>query len=76
MGQVFIDPFIKVFDLRMMQMLHPISFPLGAFSLKFHPKFSSTVIIVSQSGAFQLCDAQGTLGVVQNYHVCFSLAPL
>jgi hypothetical protein len=74
MGQVLIDSFIRVFDLRMMQMLRPIAFPPGAFSLKFHPKFSSTLIIVSQSGAFQLCDAQGTLGLVQNYHVCFSLA--
>lgn len=69
MGQVFFDPFVRVFDLRMMQMLPPISFPFGTIALKFHPKFSSTLIIVSQTGVFQLCDVQGSLDTIQNYHV-------
>jgi PAB-dependent poly(A)-specific ribonuclease subunit 2 len=69
MGQSYLDSYIKVFDLRMMRILRPLNFPPGALLLKFHPKFSSTLIIVSQAGQFQLCDAQGDLSSLQNYQM-------
>lgn len=51
------DPQIKIFDLRMNQLLNPIQIKPGAFMLKFHPKLSGTLIVLSQ-GFFQFCDMQ------------------
>lgn len=60
------DPYIKVFDVRMMRELTPISVPTGAQSVKFIPGFSATMAVVSYNGQLQLLDAEA--GAVQNYH--------
>ncbi len=70
-GYPVLDPVVKVYDVRTMRPLSPIAFPPGALFLKFHPKFSSSLFIVSQNGQLQLCEAQGDLTNVQMYHVCF-----
>jgi PAB-dependent poly(A)-specific ribonuclease subunit 2 len=50
-----------------MRQLSPIQFPPGAFLIKFHPKFSSTLAITSQTGQFLWTDVQGELGPI-HYH--------
>lgn len=52
-----VDPLVKVYDIRMaIRSLAPIPFPSGPVFLKMHPRLSTTVFIVSQSGQFQVCD--------------------
>jgi hypothetical protein len=48
---------------------HVPAFPPGAFLLKFHPKFSSSLFIVSQNGQIQICEAQGDPTSLQMYQV-------
>jgi PAB-dependent poly(A)-specific ribonuclease subunit 2 len=55
-GQMFVDSMLRVYDLRTYRQLTPISFPAGACFLQFMPKLSSTLMIASQSGQFQLID--------------------
>ncbi len=52
----FVDPFVKVYDLRMMRPTAPIPFSSGPYLAKFHPTFPSSVVIVSQTGQFQIYD--------------------
>lgn len=58
MGNVFVDPFVKVIDTRTMRVLLPLSVPTGPYFTRFHPKFSSTIVVVSQQGRYELCDVQ------------------
>lgn len=52
-----VDPLVKVYDIRMsIRALAPIPFPSGPIFLRMHPRLSTTVFIVSQSGQFQVCD--------------------
>ena len=60
-----LDPLVRLHDLRTMRPLPPITFPPGAFLLKFHPKFTSSLFIISQSGQLQFCEAQGDLTNIQ-----------
>ena len=63
------DPQVKVFDLRMQQFMNPIQIKTGAFMLKYHPKLSSTLFVVSQ-GFFQICDTQaGSIEIPQCFQV-------
>ncbi|GAB5593792.1 poly(A)-specific ribonuclease [Umbelopsis nana] len=56
-GSLMVDPLVKVYDIRMaIRSLAPIPFPSGPVFLKMHPRLSTTVFIVSQSGQFQVCD--------------------
>src|SRR3990167_9239868 len=72
-GKLFIDPFVKVYDIRTYRQLSPIPFPAGAFMLKFHPKFSSTLLIASQTGQFQLSDIQADISKPSRYYQVFFL---
>ena len=56
------DPFVKVYDVRMMRALLPVAFPAGPTLLRFHPKLSSTAIVTSQTGLFQVIDITVTSG--------------
>jgi len=58
MGNVFVDPLVKVIDTRTMRVLLPLSVPTGPYFVRFHPKFSSTIVVVSQQGRYELCDVQ------------------
>lgn len=54
----------QVFDVRMgARMLASVPFAPGPALLRFHPRFSSTLLLGSASGAFTLADAQGMSGV-------------
>jgi PAB-dependent poly(A)-specific ribonuclease subunit 2 len=57
-----VDPFVKVYDIRMMRPLLPVAFPNGPALLRFHPKLSATAIVTSQSGLFQVIDISVTSG--------------
>ncbi|KAL0035268.1 hypothetical protein WJX79_009470 [Trebouxia sp. C0005] len=61
LGQVALDNMVKVFDLRSApRLLNTVPFRPGSSLLRFHPKFSSTLLIGSQAGIFTLSDIQGT----------------
>ncbi|ORX52131.1 hypothetical protein BCR36DRAFT_582638 [Piromyces finnis] len=49
-GNMALDPMIKLFDIRTMKSLDPISLENGPSFLKFHPKYSSMLTSISQSG--------------------------
>ncbi len=56
-------PNAQVFDVRMgARMLASVPFAPGPAMLRFHPRFSSTLLLASASGAFTLADAQGMSG--------------
>ncbi|KAL7275645.1 poly(A)-specific ribonuclease [Rhizina undulata] len=55
-GNYHLDPFVKVYDLRMYRALPPIGFPSGAAFVRMHPKLTSAAIIASQAGQFQVID--------------------
>lgn len=51
---------MQVYDLRLApRMTASIPFPAGPSLLRFHPKFSSTILIASSSGTFTLADTSG-----------------
>lgn len=52
---------MQVFDLRSApRLLNTVPFRPGPSLLRFHPKFSSTLLIGSEAGIFTLSDIQGT----------------
>lgn len=57
------------FSCRVCRVATSPAFPPGAFLLKFHPKFSSSLFIVSQNGQIQICEAQGDPTSLQMYQV-------
>lgn len=69
-GSVYCDPLVKVFDVRQAgRALTHLPFPPGPTRLRFHPKFSSTLIVIAASGAVMLTDVQGGGGNFKNYQV-------
>jgi PAB-dependent poly(A)-specific ribonuclease subunit 2 len=69
-GSVYCDPLVKVFDVRQAgRALTHLPFPPGPTRLRFHPKFSSTLIVMAASGAVMLTDVQGGGGNFKNYQV-------
>ncbi|KAL0035726.1 hypothetical protein WJX77_000104 [Trebouxia sp. C0004] len=61
LGQVALDNMVKVYDLRSVpRLLNTVPFRPGPSLVRFHPKFSSTLLIGSQAGIFTLSDIQGT----------------
>lgn len=51
---------MQVYDLRSApRMTASVPFPAGPSLLRFHPKFSSTILITSSSGTFTLADTSG-----------------
>ena len=56
-NSLVIDPLVKVYDVRMAaRSLAPIPFPSGPMFLRMHPTLSTTCLVASQSGQFQMCD--------------------
>lgn len=51
------------------RMLATLPFTAGPANLRFHPLFSSTVLVASTSGLFSLVDAQGGGRYLQSYQV-------
>lgn len=50
------DTMAKVFDLKSMKQLPPISFQAGAAFVQIHPKMSTTSVIGSRNGQLQIVD--------------------
>ncbi|KAH8009972.1 hypothetical protein HPB51_023028 [Rhipicephalus microplus] len=55
-GTITVDPFIKVYDLRVMRAVAPIQMMFPPTLLRFVPAFTSRLFVVSQAGQFQLVD--------------------
>lgn len=55
-GPPVADYFAKVYDLRSMTALPPLSFQAGASFVQLHPKMSTTSIIASHRGQVQVTD--------------------
>lgn len=55
-GVPVIDPLVKVYDVRAMRPLPPISFPSLPAFVKVHPRNSSHVVIASAQGQIQISD--------------------
>ncbi|KAK9843491.1 hypothetical protein WJX81_005692 [Elliptochloris bilobata] len=59
-GAVVADTYVKVFDLRATpRLLSSLPFGAGPSMLRFHPKFSATLLIAGTQGVFVLADASG-----------------
>ncbi|BDA40432.1 probable PAN2-PAN3 deadenylation complex catalytic subunit pan2 [Coccomyxa sp. Obi] len=59
-GMVVAENYVKVYDLRSApRMTASVPFPAGPSLLRFHPKFSSTILIASSLGSFTLADTSG-----------------
>ncbi|KAH9813591.1 PAB-dependent poly(A)-specific ribonuclease subunit [Melampsora americana] len=50
------DPLVKVFDVRALRPLPPITFPSIPSLIRFHPRMSSTLFIASSLGQLQILD--------------------
>ncbi|XP_049849358.1 PAN2-PAN3 deadenylation complex catalytic subunit Pan2-like [Schistocerca gregaria] len=68
MDRQYPDPLIKLYDLRTMRSFVPINFTPGASWVKFHPKFDSTLAIVSPFGHLQLYSTRN-FSVLQNFQL-------
>lgn len=55
-GPPLLDHLAKVYDLRRLEQLAPISFPSGAAYVQIHPKMSTTSLLASQLGHLQIVD--------------------
>lgn len=61
-GSLIMDPLVKVYDIRMaVRTLAPIPFPSGPMFLKMHPTLSTTCLVASQTGQFQMCDVSSLI---------------
>lgn len=50
-GQVVVDPFVKVVDVRVgARVLNVLQFPAGPVGVTFNPKYSSSVLLTSANG--------------------------
>ncbi|RVD88607.1 uncharacterized protein DFL_002785 [Arthrobotrys flagrans] len=76
-----LDPLVNIYDLRTFRSLPPVPFPAGAAFCRMHPKMSTTGIIASQTGQFQIIDIANPNVVnlrqanVSNYISSLELAP-
>ncbi|EPS41531.1 hypothetical protein H072_4574 [Dactylellina haptotyla CBS 200.50] len=76
-----LDPLLNIYDLRTFRSLPPVPFPAGAAFCRMHPKMSTTGIVASQTGQFQIIDIANPNVVnlrqanVANYISSLELAP-
>lgn len=61
--RISLEPSVRVFDVRMgLRMVTSLPFTAGPTLLRFHPSFSSGLLIGSASGIFTLTEATGLAG--------------
>jgi PAB-dependent poly(A)-specific ribonuclease subunit 2 len=80
-GQM-LDPLAKVFDLKTLMPLPPVSFHAGAAFVRMHPRMLTTAIIASQSGQLQLVDIMNSsmvtvrqISLLDSYLLNMDIAP-
>ncbi|XP_023932627.1 PAN2-PAN3 deadenylation complex catalytic subunit PAN2-like [Lingula anatina] len=56
MGNMAVDRFLKVYDLRMLRAVTPIQLMIDPMFLRFMPTYSTRIAVISQAGQFQLTD--------------------
>lgn len=56
LGNLSVDRFLMVYDLRVMRAVAPIQLMLDPLLLRFVPTFTSRIAVVSQTGQFQLVE--------------------
>jgi PAB-dependent poly(A)-specific ribonuclease subunit 2 len=60
-GHPLPDPLVRLYDIRTLRPLPPVSFPAGPGFVRLHPSDSSKLIIASQQGMLQTYDmSQGS----------------
>ncbi|MBW0476095.1 hypothetical protein O181_015810 [Austropuccinia psidii MF-1] len=63
------DPLVKVFDIRALKPLPPITFPSIPAHLRFHPRMPSTLFITSSIGQLQILDLANPLPTSSFYQL-------
>jgi len=66
-----IDPTVRVYDVRTFRPLTPITFPMGGgpISVCFLPNFTSTIVLCSYNGVWQLVDAENGIPAREAYQL-------
>ena len=59
-GNPSLDTIAKVYDLKRLEQLAPISFPAGAAFVQVHPKLATTSVVASQNGQVHIADIANT----------------
>ncbi|XP_055936356.1 PAN2-PAN3 deadenylation complex catalytic subunit PAN2-like [Argiope bruennichi] len=59
-GELSVDQFLKVYDLRVMKSMSPIPMMFPPLLLRFVPAYSSRLCVVSQTGQFQMVDTDNS----------------
>ncbi|XP_070565894.1 PAN2-PAN3 deadenylation complex catalytic subunit PAN2-like [Ptychodera flava] len=59
LGNLAIDRFLKVYDMRTMRALPPLQLPIEPLFLRYVPTYTSRLAVVTQHGQFQLLDPCG-----------------
>jgi PAB-dependent poly(A)-specific ribonuclease subunit 2 len=68
-GRPIADPLVKVYDLRKMQPLPPVSFSAGPGFINTLPRRSSSIVVSSPSGLVTIVDASNPSAVGEFYQV-------
>lgn len=55
-GAPLLDRIVKIFDIKKLEVLAPLSFSAGAAFVQIHPRMSTTTLIASQHGQLHLVD--------------------
>ncbi|CAL8113910.1 unnamed protein product [Orchesella dallaii] len=72
-GNLSVDRFLKVYDLRVLRALAPIQISVDPFMLRFLPSFSSRIATVSPSGQMEISETQAlTTSNIMLYQVTTS----
>ncbi|XP_054716046.1 PAN2-PAN3 deadenylation complex catalytic subunit PAN2-like [Uloborus diversus] len=59
-GELSVERFLKVYDLRVMKSMSPIPMMFPPLLLRFVPAYSSRLCVVSQTGQFQMVDTDNS----------------
>lgn len=78
-GPPSLENLAKVYDLRRLEHLNPLSFPTGAAFVQIHPKMSTTGVIGSTNGQLQIVDLMNpntaNMQMLSNYMNNFVMSP-
>lgn len=81
-GHPVADPLVRLYDVRMLRALPPVSFPAGPAFALLHPTDSTKLVISSQQGMLQIADLSASSQAsflqldVNTYVTSMALSPL